>query len=103
MTRAGTARAGDVAGFCKGRAQTLTGQFHQAEAADFSCLNAGTVKAQTIAQAVFNLALVALAFHVNKIDDDQATEVTQAQLPGDLFGSFKVCLEGCFFDVSAAR
>ena len=32
MAGASTARAGDVAGFGEGRAQALTGQFHQAEA-----------------------------------------------------------------------
>jgi hypothetical protein len=57
---AGTARAGDVAGFGKGRAQALTGQFHQAEAADLAHLDAGTVETQRIAQAIFDFALVAL-------------------------------------------
>ena len=59
---AGTARAGDVAGFGQRRAQALARQFHQAEAADLARLHAGAVEAQRVAQAIFHFALVALDF-----------------------------------------
>jgi hypothetical protein len=59
---AGAARAGDVAGFGQGRAQALTRQFHQAEAADLAHLDAGAVETQRIAQAVFDFALVLARF-----------------------------------------
>ena len=78
MASAGTTWAGNIAGFSKGRAQTLTGKFHQSKAADLAHLDASTVKTQAIAQAVFNFTLVALGFHVDEVDDDQATQIAQA-------------------------
>src|SRR5574343_671613 len=96
---AGAARAGDVAGFGQCRTQALTGKFHQAEAADLAHLDAGTVEAQRIAQAVFDFALVLAVFHVDEVDHDQAAQVAQTQLAGQFFSSFEVGLERSFFDV----
>src|SRR5574343_1101850 len=96
---AGAARAGDVAGFGQCRTQALTGKFHQAEAADLAHLDAGTVEAQRIAQAVFDFALVLAVFHVDEVDHDQATQVAQAQLAGKFFCGFEVGLERGFLDV----
>jgi hypothetical protein len=55
----------------------LARKFHQAETADLAHLHAGTVEPQRIAQAVLDLALVALVLHVDEVDDDQAAEVAQ--------------------------
>jgi hypothetical protein len=55
------ARAGDVAGFGERRAQALARQFEQAEAADLAGLHARAVEAQRVADAVFDVALIALA------------------------------------------
>jgi len=96
---AGAAGAGNVAGFGQRGAQTLTGEFHQAEAADLAHLDASTIKAQTIAQTVFNVTLTLLAFHVDKVDDDQATEVAQAQLASQFVGRFLIGLERGFLDI----
>ena len=39
--------------------------------------------------------------HVDEIDDHQAADVAQAQLPRDLFGGLQVGLECSFLDVLA--
>ena len=55
---------------------------------------------QGIAQTVFDFALITGAFHVDKVDNDQATQVTQAQLTGDFIGRFQVGFERRFFDIA---
>ena len=55
---------------------------------------------QGITQAVFNFSLVAGAFHVDEVDNDQTTQVTQAKLAGDLVGRFLIGFEGSFLDVA---
>jgi len=57
---------------------------------------------QRFAQAVFHLALVALRFHVDEIDHDQAAQVAQAQLARDFLGCFEVGAERRLLDVAAA-
>ena len=39
--------------------------------------------------------------HVDEVDDDETTQVAQAQLTGNFVGSFQVSLESCLFNVSA--
>ena len=82
--------------------QTLPGQFHEAKAGDLPHLNAGTVIAQRVAQAVLDLALVAGALHVDEVDHDQSAEVAQPQLAGKLVGSLKIGAECCLLDVRTA-
>ena len=81
----------------------MTRQFHQAEARNLAQLHARTVIAQRVAQFVFDFALVALVFHVDKVDHHQAAQVAQAQLARDFFGGFKVGAKSGFFNVVAAR
>ena len=38
--------------------------------------------------------------HIDKINDDQPAQVSQAQLPGDFLSSFEIGLEGGFFHIS---
>jgi len=45
---------------------------------------------------------VAYRRHVDEVDDNQAAEVTQTQLAGNLIGRFQVRVECRFFDVTAA-
>ena len=101
MTRAVATGAGDVAGFSECWAQPLAGQFEQSEAADLGGLNPGAVMAQRITQAVFHLALVFGRIHVDEIDHDQAAQVAQAQLTGDLVRRLEIGPEGGFLDVRA--
>ena len=96
---AAAARAGDVAGLGERRAQPLTRQFEQAEAADLAGLDTGAVEVQGIAQPILDFALVARAFHVDEVDHDQAAQVAQAQLARRLVGGFEVGLVGGFLDV----
>ena len=95
------ARAGDVGAFVEGRAQALARQLHQAEARDLAGLDTGPVEAQRFLQALFDFTLVAAAFHVDEVDDDQATQVAQPHLAGHLLGGLHVGAEGGFLDVRA--
>ena len=54
-------------------------------------------------QLALDRAVVALLVHVDEVDDDQAGEVAQAQLPRDFFGRFEIGLERGVFDVVLAR
>ena len=103
MTDAMAARAGDMAAFSECRAQTLARQLHQAETRYFADLYPCTVGAQRVAQDVFHLTLVTRAFHIDKVDDDQAAKVAQTQLPGGFFRSFQIGAEGGLFNVGPAR
>ena len=85
--RAGDGRAGDHAG-----AQALARHFQQAELADLADLDAGAVVLHRIAQALFDLAVVAAVFHVDEVDDDQAGQIAQAQLAADFVGGFQIGL-----------
>ncbi len=95
------ARTRHVAGFSQRRLQALTRQFQQAETRQLAHLNAGTVVLQHVTQTVFHVALVLRILHVDEVDDDQAAQVTQTQLTGDLFCRFQVGAEGGVFDVGA--
>ena len=55
---------------------------------------------QGITQAVLNFTLIARAFHIDKVDNDQATQVTQAELAGDFISRFQVGFKCSFFDVA---
>ena len=83
------------------RAQPLARQLHQAEARDLAELDARAVVAQRVAQAVLDLALVLGALHVDEVDDDQAAQVAQPQLAGDLVGRLAVGVERRLLDVAA--
>ena len=37
--------------------------------------------------------------HINKINNNQSTDVTDTQLPADLICRFEVGIERCFFDI----
>ncbi|MDH4192340.1 MAG: hypothetical protein OEW21_19310, partial [Betaproteobacteria bacterium] len=100
-SRAAAARAADVRGFLQRGLEALTRELEQAEARDLADLHPGAVEMQRLAKAVFHLALVALRLHVDKIDDDQAAQIAQAQLARDLVGSLQVGCERGFLDVAA--
>ena len=44
-----------------------------------------------------------MLLHVDEIDHDQACQVAQSELPGDLLGRFEVGSDRCFLDVAFAR
>ena len=71
--------------------------------ADAADLDARPVVLQRLLQPPFDPAIVALLLHVDEVDDDQAGEVAQAQLPGDFIGGLEIGLEGGVLDIVFAR
>ena len=100
---AAAARAVDVRGLLERGLQPLARKLHQAEARDLADLHARAVVAQRIAQAVLHVALVPLRLHVDEVDDDEAAQVAQPQLPGHLVGGLEVRAQRGLLDVAAAR
>ena len=90
-----------AAGFVEGGAQTLAGHLQQTEAGDTAKLDAGPVLMHGFTQTVFHFALMANRGHVDEVDDDEATQVAQAQLTGNLVGRFQVGLQRRLLDVAA--
>ena len=78
---------------CRLAPQPLARQLHQAELADLAHLDAGAVGLQRVAQPLLDRALVAALRHVDEVDHDQAGEVAQAELAGDLVGGLEVGLD----------
>ena len=70
--------------------------------ADASDLNARPVVLQRFLEAPFDGAVVALLFHVDEVDHDEAGEVAQAELAGDLVGCFEIGLERRVLDIVLA-
>ena len=71
--------------------------------ADPPHLYAGAVIFEGFLQPPFHRAVVAVLFHVNEVDHNQARKVAQAQLPGNFIAGFKVGLERRVFDIVLAR
>ena len=103
MTGTAASWARDRRALRKRRLQALAAHFHQTKFADRAKLHAGTVLAQCIAQAVFNIAAVAAFVHVNKVDHHQTTQITQTHLAGYFFSSFQVGASRGFFDITTAN
>ena len=80
----------EVGAFEHAGAQALARHFEEAEVADAADLNAGAVEAKRFLQPALDGAVVALLLHVDEVDDDEAGEVAQLQLAGDLVGSLEV-------------
>ncbi len=88
--------------FDQRRAQALTRHFKQTKRADTADLKTCTVVAHCFLKLAFDRCLIAVVFHVDKVDNDQTGKVTQAQLAREFFGRFKVGLVSGFFDVAFA-
>ncbi len=67
--------------------------------ADATNLNAGPVILEGFFKFALNRTIVTVFVHVDKVDDNQAGQITQAHLSGNFSGSFQVCLQRCGFDV----
>ena len=99
--RSFTVGAGFGTGFDQARAQPLAGKFQQPEGADAADLDAGAVGTHNVLDPAFHLDLVSVDFHVDEVDDDQAGQVPELQLPGDFVGRLEVGFQGRFLDVAA--
>jgi hypothetical protein len=96
-----TAGADLAAGFAERRAQSLARHFEQSKAGNLAHLNPGTVDFQRFAHFLFNFPLVFRRGHVDEIDDNQPTHVTQAQLAGNLLCCLQIGLKCRFLNVVA--
>src|SRR6476659_11287105 len=92
--RAGLRRALQHAG-----ANPLPRHFQQAEMRNAPDLDSGAVLPQAIAELAFDRAVVALLVHIDEVDDDQARQVAQAELPCDFLGGLEIGLERGILDV----
>ncbi len=99
---AATARADVMTGFAQRRAEALTRHLKQAETGDMANLDTSTILTHGLTQAVFYRALMANRRHIDKVDNNQAAQITQAQLAGNFICRFQVGIEGRFFDITAA-
>ncbi|SLY42032.1 Uncharacterised protein [Klebsiella quasivariicola] len=101
-TGTGAARADVMAGLAQRWAQALTGHLQQTKTGDMADLNARAVLANGFTQTVFHRTLMANRRHIDEVDNDQAAEVAQTQLAGNLISRFKVGIKRRLFDIAAA-
>src|SRR5882757_8307299 len=99
MTAAAAYRAGLGRTLQHAGADALARHFQKAEMRDASDLDAGAILPQAIRELALDRAVVALLVHVDEVDDDQAGEVAQSQLPRHFFGRLQVGLERGILDV----
>ena len=90
-------------GFVEGGFHPLPGEFQQPERGNFANLNLGAVQFEGLFELFFNLQVVLFVLHVDKIDDDQAAQVTQTQLSANLLRRLEIGLEGCTFHIPFPR
>ena len=98
---AGAARAGQVAGFTQRRPQALPRHLEQAETRDLADLDTRAVLADGLAQPVFHVTLMLLRAHVDEVDNDQATQVSNTELAGDFIRRLEVGIQRRCLDVAA--
>ena len=63
----------------------------------------GLILFQAGLEGLLHLFLVFLVLHVNEINDDEAAQVPEAELPGHLFGGLQVGAVGRVFDLFLAE
>src|SRR5437899_10287364 len=99
MAAAAALRAGLRRTLQHAGADALARHFEQAEMRNAPDLDPRAVLPQAIAELALDRAVVALLVHVDEVDDDQAGEVAQAQLPRDFLRGLHVGLEGGILDM----
>ena len=83
-------------------AAALPGHFDKAKFAHAQNRAFGGIVLHRFFQAVEDAALVFARAHVDKVADDKAADIADAQLSCDLFGCFHVDVDEGFFDVRRA-
>ena len=78
--------------------EALAGHLEQAEVRDMADLDAGAVMAQRVLDAALHGTVVALLLHVDEVNDDEAGEIAQLELAGNLIRSFEVRAERGLLD-----
>ena len=82
-------------------ADPLAGHLDQAERGDLGDLVTGAVAAEALDQAAQHQVAVVLEHHVDEVDDDDAADVAQPELPDDLLGGLEVVLGDGLLEVAA--
>ncbi len=81
-------------------AHPLAGHLHQPETCDLSDLMTGTVPTEAFGEAPQHKLPVALQNHVDEVDDNDATDVTEPELTDDLLGGLQVVLGNGLLEIS---
>jgi hypothetical protein len=77
MAKTGATRADFLVRLAQSRTQALTRHFQQTKTRNTTNLNPGTIGFQVFTQAVFNITLVTAWAHIDKVDNDQTTQIAQ--------------------------
>jgi hypothetical protein len=91
-----------MAGLSQRRPQPLTGHLQQPEPGQPPDLDARAIHLHGVAQPVFDLALILRGLHIDEVDDDQASDIPNAQLACNLVRRFEVRIQRRGFDITAA-
>src|SRR5205085_4758730 len=81
----------------------LARHLDQPELGDVEDLRLGLVAGEGLAERPDHLVAVLADLHVDEVDDDDAADVAQAQLAGDLVGRLHVVLEDRLLEARAAH
>src|SRR5690554_4747425 len=95
-----TGGAGLAEGLLQALPGALAGKLHQPQLGDPGALGLGVVPLQGLLEHAQHLALVLGVLHVDEVDDDDAAEIAQAQLPGDGGSGLEVGLEDGLLEVA---
>ena len=98
QARAVTMRTGLGGGLDHAGAQALAAHLEQAKAGNPAHLNTRTVCFQLVFQLFLDRVVVLALVHIDKVDDDQTGQITQAQLAGNFFGCLEIGFQGGLFD-----
>ena len=82
-------------------ADPLAGHLHQTEGGHLRHLVLGPVAAQALHETSYDEVAVGLQHHVDEVDDDDAAEVAEPELAGDLLGCLKVVTGDRLLEVAA--
>jgi hypothetical protein len=74
----GAAWADQQVRFAQGGAKSLAGHFQQAKSGNSSDLDPGPIVLQRFAQTIFHVTLVLGRRHIDEVDDNKATQITQS-------------------------
>src|SRR5262249_38414211 len=97
-------RTGGVRARDRGGAKPLPGDLHQAEPRDPADVVTRFLRPHRLAQRALDVLDVALDAHVDEVDDDDAAEIAQAQLPRHFARGLEIGLvRGLFLTAAAHR
>src|SRR5829696_5527700 len=84
-------------------ADALARHLHQAEIGDVEDLRARLVAGERVTEGVDDLAAVLADLHVNEVDHDDAADVAEAKLAGDLLCRLEIVVEDGRLEVRVRR